>query len=100
MGCLGLTNRLRRAFCHHLQGNPVKLSELKGKQACVVEMWATWCPPCRDSIPHVSALQKQFPNICFIGMTDEKAAVARPFVEKMGSKMEYRCDAASCHWSR
>ena len=61
-------------------------------------MWATWCPPCRDSIPHVSALQKQFPNVCFIGMTDEKAAVARPFVEKMGSKMEYRCDT-SLQWN-
>ncbi len=97
MGCLGVDPPVCGVrVCHHSQGNPVKLSELKGKQACVVEMWATWCPPCRDSIPHLSALQKQFPNVCFIGMTDEKAAVARPFVEKMGSKMEYRCDAASC----
>src|SRR5262245_35647835 len=26
----------------------------------VVEFWATWCVPCKKSIPHLSELQREF----------------------------------------
>lgn len=34
------------------------LSEFKGK-VVVVDVWATWCPPCRKGLPEVAALQKR-----------------------------------------
>lgn len=73
-----------------IKGEPVKEFE-KGK-LYVVEFWATWCGPCRVSIPHLSELQKQYKDIVFIGQDcweQDEAAVA-PFVEKMGDKMGYR----------
>lgn len=55
----------------------------------VVEFWATWCPPCRVSIPHLTELQKKHPKIPIVGVTSEKADVVEPFVEKLADKMDY-----------
>jgi peroxiredoxin/outer membrane lipoprotein-sorting protein len=38
-----------------LDGKEVSLSDLKGK-VIVLDFWATWCPPCRASLPHLNKL--------------------------------------------
>ena len=60
----------------------------------VVEFWATWCGPCKTSIPHLTEMQKKFKDVTFIGVSvfeheSDQAKVA-PFVEKMGADMDYR----------
>jgi thiol-disulfide isomerase/thioredoxin len=72
-----------------VKGKPVDLAALKGKQIVVVEFWATWCGPCRTSIPHLTEMQHQFKDVVFIGVTDEESATVKKFVEKMGEKMDY-----------
>ena len=39
------------------EGNRRTLAEFKGK-VVLVDVWATWCPPCRASLPEVADLQK------------------------------------------
>ncbi|MEO0454100.1 MAG: TlpA disulfide reductase family protein [Verrucomicrobiota bacterium] len=49
----------------------------------ILEFWATWCPPCRTSIPHLNDLYKKFDQdgLVVIGVTKEKKGVVEPFVE-------------------
>lgn len=38
---------------------PVKLDDYKGK-VTIVDVWGTWCPPCRMEIPHFVELYKEY----------------------------------------
>lgn len=72
-----------------VKGKPVDLAAGKGKQVFVIEFWATWCGPCRASIPHLTELQKKFKDVVFVGVSDEDAATVKAFVKKMGDQMDY-----------
>jgi thiol-disulfide isomerase/thioredoxin len=73
-----------------IKGAPV--SEFEPGKLYVVEFWATWCGPCRQSIPHLSELQKKNPEITFIGVSvwERNQDKVKPFVDEMGDKMAYR----------
>ena len=42
-----------------LDGGSFKLSDYAGK-VVVLDLWATWCPPCRDEIPHLVEVSKEY----------------------------------------
>lgn len=74
------------------QGEPVKEFE-KGK-AYIVEFWATWCGPCRTSIPHLNELHAKFARqgLIVIGQDvfERDESKVEPFIKQMGEKMTYR----------
>jgi len=80
-----------------VKGSPVESFE-KGK-TYVVEFWATWCGPCKVSIPHLTEMQKQFKNVKFIGVSIWEPSHAvedgtyldrvQQFVKDQGDKMDY-----------
>ena len=74
-----------------VKGKKVDLAKGKGKKVYVVEFWATWCPPCRTTIPHLTELQKKYKDkgVIVIGISDEKPDTVKRFIEKMGDKMDY-----------
>jgi len=69
-------------------GESIRLSDLRG-QAVMVNLWATWCPPCRAEMPAIQKMYDEYKGQGFtvlaIDMTyqDNPAAVA-PFVQEYG----------------
>jgi thiol-disulfide isomerase/thioredoxin len=76
-----------------VKGGPVDLAATKGKNVVVVEFWATWCGPCRASIPHLSALQKKYKDeglvVVGVSSSDKTEEDVTKFVKAMGDKMDY-----------
>ena len=65
-----------------LSGKEVKLSDLKG-QVVVLDFWASWCPPCRESLPHLGKLYGENEDgvkVLAVNM-GEDADAARSFVQ-------------------
>ena len=48
------------------QGTSVSLSTLAGGKPMVVNLWASWCPPCRREMPVLAAAQQSRPDVSFV----------------------------------
>ena len=70
-----------------------KIERLEKDRTYVVEFWATWCGPCRTSIPHLTELQKKYKEkgvqIIGVSVSEQDQKKVEPFVEDMGDKMDY-----------
>lgn len=67
-----------------LNGEQVDTSTWKGSPG-VINVWASWCAPCRAEAPELVAVAKKNPDVNFLGLdTRDSEAPARAFVEKFG----------------
>lgn len=71
-----------------LNGETVALSDLRG-QAVVVNLWTTWCPPCRREMPTLQKVYEEYKErglvILAVNSTVQDDLQAIPaFVEKYG----------------
>ncbi len=74
---------------HDADGNLVKMADLKGTK--LLNLWATWCAPCRKEMPHLDNLQRQAGgedfNVIAVNM-DRGEGNQKPleFLEEIGVK--------------
>jgi thiol-disulfide isomerase/thioredoxin len=86
---------------HWVKGDP--LASLEAGTVYIVEFWATWCGPCRRTIPHLSEIAKKYKDkgvkVVGVSIWEETADSAgtpidpmpaiKLFVEEMGANMDY-----------
>ncbi|NCF11006.1 MAG: redoxin family protein [Gammaproteobacteria bacterium] len=79
-----------------LDGPPLNLGDYRGR-VLVLNVWATWCAPCREEMPSLQRLSERFPSGRFavVGLTvDEDTNLAREFLLKYGIRFPSASDPA------
>jgi peroxiredoxin len=69
-----------------IDGKKVSLSDHRGK-VVLVNVWATWCPPCRQEMPSMQRLYEKFKGESFkilaVSIDSEGRQTVAPFMRKM-----------------
>jgi cytochrome c biogenesis protein CcmG, thiol:disulfide interchange protein DsbE len=66
-------------------GRPLDLSAIKGP--AVVNVWASWCGPCRKELPHYQAFSEQYAGkvrVLGVDFQDTRLDKARALIKKSG----------------
>ena len=79
-----------------LNGRLVTLDDLRGK-VVFLNVWATWCGPCREEMPSIETLYDEFKGnkdlvILAVSQDTEGLAAVEPYVEKNGYHFEVLLD--------
>ncbi len=62
-----------------IEGREVRLSGFRGK-VVLIEFWATWCPPCKATVPELKALYNRYGDkgLVVLGIAVDEDAAAAP----------------------
>lgn len=72
----------------NLNGEPVSLSDARGK-ITIVNFWATWCPPCREEMPHMQSFyEKHSENIEMLAVNVTNMDDGIPVIERFVQEHE------------
>jgi thiol-disulfide isomerase/thioredoxin len=70
-----------------LEGNSINLTDYRGKTV-FINLWATWCPPCRAEMPHIEDMYKKVKgteNLEFLMIAlDKESEKSKKFIEDKG----------------
>lgn len=83
LSALGPTDqRLPGLVVTNLEGEPVQLASFQG-QPVVINLWASWCPPCRREMPVLAQAEQANPGVVFLLLNQgEPASVVNDYLSK------------------
>jgi len=84
-----------------IRGHETTLSQFKGRPVLLV-FWATWCVPCRDEMPGIELLYRQFKDkgLVVLAISDEDARKQADFLEKFGYSFSALVDSQKMAYDR
>jgi cytochrome c biogenesis protein CcmG, thiol:disulfide interchange protein DsbE len=87
-GTAGLTGSAAPDFTVPLlAGGEFSLSEhiANDGRPLILNLWASWCIPCRDELPEFDRVAAEHPEVAFLGVAvEDQEAAAREFAEEIG----------------
>ncbi|MGF2736869.1 prolipoprotein diacylglyceryl transferase family protein [Marinobacter sp. DUT-1] len=73
-----------------LNEQPVSLADISGGQPVVVNLWATWCPPCIREMPVLEEAQQRYPDINFVFANQgEHPETIRRFLDEQNLHLDH-----------
>jgi thiol-disulfide isomerase/thioredoxin len=63
-------------------GTTLDVGELRGP--AVVNLWATWCKPCREELPAFQQVAAERTDVRFIGVNSQETGDARAYLDELG----------------
>jgi peroxiredoxin len=78
----------------NLEGEQITLSELRGHPV-MINLWATWCAPCRIEMPHIQDRFERYANEGFLVLAvdfDEPAGLVEEFRDELGLTFDVLLD--------
>lgn len=78
----------------NLDGEQITLSELRGRPV-MINLWATWCAPCRIEMPHIQDRFERYAGEGFLVLAvdfDEPAGIVADFRDELGLTFDILLD--------
>jgi len=78
----------------NLEGEEITLIELRGRPV-MINLWATWCGPCRIEMPHIQERFERYANEGFLVLAvdfDEPAGLVEAFRDEFGLTFDLLLD--------
>ena len=71
-------------------GPALALADVRGP--AVVNLWATWCAPCREELPAFQEVAAARPDVRFLGVNSQETGAAREYLDELGITYEQFVD--------
>lgn len=83
------SQKLPTVVVNQLNGEAVPLNDIESGKPRVINLWATWCPPCRREMPVLQQAQQNNPNVGFVFVNQgEHEAVIEQYLSKESLLLE------------
>ena len=92
-GCIALSARANAAeqapafTVRGLDGRVIRSTDFRGRPV-LLDFWATWCVPCRASMPHLDVIQARYREqglvVLGVSVDDEPPVAVRRYADRLG----------------